>query len=152
MFHTGLLKHRIDKHEETGALFDALRAEYPDAFADGTFLLDRLNSVDPSLIDLLGQEVSQGALRLNDVGLTGKTRAGVKGQLNTSAQRFQKALIERYGIPAEDLGRLIDEAGGGNSALEQYVNLRRFLLENSRDPEEGNRLQKSISERVTQTC
>ena len=41
-------------------------------------LLDRLNSVDPSLIDLLGQEVSQRALRLNDVGLTGKTRAGVK--------------------------------------------------------------------------
>ena len=38
MFHNGLLKHRIDKHEETGALFDALRAEYPDAFADGTFI------------------------------------------------------------------------------------------------------------------
>ena len=140
MFHQGLLTQRKNKYEETGKLFDDLREEYPDAFADGTLLLERLSSLDPSFLDVLGQEVSQGALRLNDVGLTGKVRTGVKGQLNTSADRFKKILSQRYGIPEEDVRALIDEAGGGRSALEQYINLKGFLLKSSQDPEEGGRI------------
>lgn len=125
-FTEGFWFNRSRKFGEVGEKFDNLRTTYPNAFADGRFLIEWIQQNAPELMQELGQEATLGARQLGGVTLNNKVRTGATRALHESFKRLENNLIAQGADPT-DIQMLKEMSGEANNGLQQFINIDKFL-------------------------
>lgn len=137
-------KTRSDRHQQVKEAFEALRNEYPNAVADGRFLIDSLKGLDPELVRALGDDVLAGAREVGGVNLPRNITRGVTKALSESYERFEKQLID-MNMPDDGLAVLKDMAKikKGDNGMTAFIKLDDFLRK-SATTNEGDQIARNI--------
>lgn len=135
-FTTGFWSRRHDKFTEVSERFDSLREDYPNAFADGRFLIEWIEQNAPELMTELGQEVTLGARQAAGVTLNSRVRTGSAKALHEAYNRFEANLL-KMGADPTDIEMLKEMAGKSNNGLDQFLSIDRFLRQKALD-EDGD--------------
>lgn len=137
-------KTRSDRHQEVKEAFEALRKEYPNAVADGRFLIDSLKGLDPELVRALGDDVLAGARDVGGVSLPRNLTRGVTKALSDSYKRFEKQLRD-MDMPDDGLTVLKDMAKiqKGDNGMTAFIKLDEFLRK-SATTNDGDEIARNI--------